>query len=199
MSESDARVRRSLTEAELEAWKRIPTAVLSDEGAHAGVMMGIRPRFEGRAFAGQALTIEVQSVDDTPPREVLSQVPPGACIVIDARATPDAAVWGGNLIRIARERGVVGVVVDGCVRDLIELRSSGIAVCSRDVTPRGPAWGGRVGATIHCGRVEVRMGDLIVGDDDGVVCVPLEEATEALLGRCVTRLAREANEPAKAS
>ena len=88
MSESDARVRRSLTEAELEAWKRIPTAVLSDEGAHAGVMMGIRPRFEGRAFAGQALTIEVQSVDDTPPREVLSQVPPGACIVIDARATP---------------------------------------------------------------------------------------------------------------
>ena len=45
MSESDARVRRSLTEEELEAWKRIPTAVLSDERAHAGVMMGIRPRF----------------------------------------------------------------------------------------------------------------------------------------------------------
>ena len=199
MSESDARVRRRLTHEELEAWKRIPTAVLSDERAHAGVMMGIRPRFEGRAFAGRALTVEVQNVDDTPPREVLAGAANGACIVIDARTTPDAAVWGGNLIRIARERGVVGVVVDGCVRDLVELRSSGLAVCSRDVTPRGPTWGGRVGVTIHCGGVEVREGDLIVGDDDGVVCVPLEEATEALLARCVARLAHEANEPAKAS
>lgn len=198
MSEYDTRVRRSLTREELEAWKRIPTAVLSDERAHAGVMMGIRPRFDGRTFAGQALTIEVRSVDDTSPREVLARAANGACIVIDARATPDAAVWGGNLIRIARDRGVVGVVVDGCVRDLAELRTSGVAVCSRDVTPRGPTWGGRVGATIHCGGVEVRAGDLIVGDDDGVVCVPLQEATEALLARCVARLAREANEPAKA-
>jgi regulator of RNase E activity RraA len=198
MSESEARTRRSLTEEELEAWKRIPTAVLSDERGHTGVMTGIRPRFEGRAFAGQALTIEVRSVEDTPPREILERVASGACIVIDARVTPDAAVWGGNLIRIARERGVVGIVVDGCVRDLAELRTSGLAVCSRDVTPRGPTWGGRVGATIRCGDVDVRAGDLIVGDDDGVVCVPLEEATEALLGRCVGRLAREANEQVKA-
>ena len=185
---------RSLTLEELEAWQRIPTAVLSDERGHAGVMMGIRPRFEGRAFAGHALTIEVRSVDDTPPRQMLSQASRGACIVIDARATPDAAVWGGNLIRIARNRGVIGVIVDGCVRDLTDLRASGLAICSRDVTPRGPAWGGRVGGPIHCGGVAVRAGDLIVGDDDGVVCVPLEDATDEFRRRCEARAAREAHE-----
>ena len=183
---------RMLAEAELAAWRSIPTAVLSDERQHRGVLFGVLPRFAGRSFAAQALTIVVEDIDNGAPRNALAAAWPHACIVIDARARPDGAVWGGNLIRIARDRGVAAVVVDGSVRDIVELRDSGLAVCSRGITPRGPAWGGRIGGTIHCGGVGIEQGDLLVGDDDGVIAIPLDAVDEELLERCRAWLAREA-------
>ncbi|HKU85830.1 MAG TPA: RraA family protein [Casimicrobiaceae bacterium] len=185
---------RWLSASELAQWRDIPAAVVSDEREHHGVMAWIRPLFARRAFAGQAFTIEVASARDVAPRSALAHVWAGACIVIDARAAPDAAVWGGNLMRIARERGVAAVVVDGNVRDTSELRDSGVSVCSRGVTPRGPAWGGRFDVPIECGGATISPGDLVIGDDDGVIAVPLEAANDALLARCRARLAREAQE-----
>lgn len=185
---------RPLRAGDLARWRDIPVAVVSDERAHGGVLAGIRPLFTGRPFAGQAFTIEVAAEQDDAPRSALEQVWTGACIVIDARAAPDAAVWGGNLMRIARARGVAAVVVDGNVRDTADLRDSGIAVCSRGVTPRGPRWSGRFGVPIACGGTAVMPGDLIIGDDDGVIAVSRDAADEALLARCRARLAREAEE-----
>jgi regulator of RNase E activity RraA len=185
---------RRLTTAELDRWRRIPAAVLSDERSHRGVLSGPRPLFAGRPFAAPALTIEVTPQAQGTPREALARAWAGVAIVIDASSASDAAVWGGNLIRIARERGVVAVVVDGNVRDTIELRDSGLAVCSRGVTPRGPMWTGHIDAPIECGGVAVRPGDLIVGDDDGVVAVPIGEVDDGLLARCRARIAREAKE-----
>jgi 4-hydroxy-4-methyl-2-oxoglutarate aldolase len=183
---------RVLPASDLAMWSAIPTAAVSDERRHQGVLSAIRPLFAGRPFAAQAFTIEVGSSDGTAPRAALAQTWSGACIVIDARAAPDAAVWGGNLIRVAQARGVAAIVVDGNVRDVAELRDSGIAVCSRGITPRGPTWNGRVGDSIRCGGIEIRAGDLIVGDDDGVVAVPLDDVNDDLLARCHARLAREA-------
>jgi 4-hydroxy-4-methyl-2-oxoglutarate aldolase len=183
---------RMLSEAELAAWRAIPAAVVSDERAHEGVLAGVRPLFAGRPFAGQALTIEACDVDDGAPRRALASAWPYACIVVDAKSRPDRAVWGGKLIALARERAAVAVVVDGSVRDLVDLRASGLSVASGGVTPRGPAWGGRIGVRIRCGGVDIDAGDLIVGDDDGVIAVPLAAVTDELLQRCRARLAREA-------
>ena len=182
---------RRLTEPELAAWQAIPTAVVSDERQHQGVLSGVRPLFPGRSFAAQAFTIEVQDLDNGAPRKALAEVWSRACIVIDARARPDGAVWGGNLIRIARERGVTAIVVDGNVRDVVDLRNSGLAVCSRGVTPRGPMWGGRIGGPIQCGGIKIQSGDLIVGDEDGLIAVPLHAVNDELLARCRARLSRE--------
>jgi 4-hydroxy-4-methyl-2-oxoglutarate aldolase len=183
---------RLLSLAELATWQGIPTAVVSDERQHQGVLSAIRPLFPGRSFVAQALTIEVEAIVNDAPRKALAEAWPRACIAIDARRAADAAVWGGNLARMARERGVAAVVVDGRVRDTVDLRDSGLAVCSRGVTPRGPLWGGRIGGTILCGGVEIRAGDLLVGDDDGVVAVPLDVANDDLLTRCRARVARDA-------
>ena len=183
---------RLLSRSELAAWSAIPTAVLSDERAHRGVLFGLRPLFTSRSFAAQALTIAVVDTDNGAPRKALASAWPFACIVIDARLRPDAAVWGGNLAGIARERGVTAIVVDGNVRDIVELRASGLAVYSRGITPRGPAWGGSIGGTIQCGGVEVAQGDLVVGDEDGVIVVPLDRLDDGLLERCGARMAREA-------
>lgn len=185
---------RWLSTSELAQWRAIPVAVVSDEREHRGVLAAIRPLFARRAFAGQAFTIEVGSAHDVAPRSALAHVWPGACIVIDARVAPDAAVWGGNLMRIGRERGIVAVVVDGSVRDTAELADSGLSICSRGVTPRGPAWGGRFGVRIECGGATIAPGDLVIGDDDGVIAVPLDAVNDALLARCRSRLAREAEE-----
>jgi regulator of RNase E activity RraA len=182
---------RWLEAAELDAWRAVPSAVISDERNHQGVLASIRPLFAGRSFAGQAITMEITAAAQGTARQALGGAWPGACIVIDARTSPDAAVWGGNLIRLARGRGVAAVVVDGSVRDVAELRDSGIAVCSRGVTPRGPGWTARIGGTIHCGGVAISAGDLIVGDDDGVIAVPIADADETLLARCQDHHARD--------
>jgi len=183
---------RVLKPGELERWGRVPAAVLSDECGHDGVLAAIRPLFAGRPFAAQAFTIRVDASGE-PPRVALAQIDAGACIVIDARASPDAAVWGGNLVRIARARGVRAIVVDGNVRDLSDLRESGLAVCSRGVTPRGPQWRGLLAQAIQCGGVTVEPGDLMVGDDDGVIAVRNDRVTDELLQRCNARIAREAD------
>ena len=181
-----------LNAAELDRWRSVPAAVMSDEREHDGVLAAIRPLFTGRPFAGRAFTIRVDPAGD-PPRVALARIDPGACILIDARSTPDAAVWGGNLIRLARERGVRAIVVDGNVRDLVDLRESGLAVCSRGVTPRGPQWRGVLERTVQCGGISVEPGDLVIGDDDGVVAVPNAAVTQELLARCNARIAREAD------
>ncbi len=182
---------RLLSPSELAAWSAIPTAVLSDERDHRGVLSGLRPLFAGRSFAAQALTIAVDNTGNGIPRKALASAWPRACVVIDARLRPDSAVWGGNLASIARERGVTAIIVDGNVRDIVDLRASGLAVYSRGVTPRGPVWGGRIGGTIKCGGAEVAQGDLIVGDEDGVIAIPLDAVDAGLLERCRARLARE--------
>lgn len=180
-----------LSAAELAEWREIPTAVISDETGCRGVMEpAVRPVTPGRRFAGQALTIRTARVDDGAPRRALESLRGGEVIVIDGAAHPDTAVWGGNLIAGAQRSGATGVVVDGNVRDTADLRRSGLAVYSRGVTPAGVVWGGEVNATVRCGGVEVRPGALLVGDDDGVIVVPLE-GRAALLARCRARLAAE--------
>ena len=180
-----------LTAAELAEWRKIATATISDEQAHVGGMAAeIKPLVFGRRFAGQAVTIE--TVPSRTRRRTMRSPPPGEgdVIVVDGRAYPGSAIWGRNLICSAEMRGIVGVVVDGTVRDAAELRASGVCVYSRGVGPTGWEWGGRVNVPIKCGGVAVSPGDLIVGDDDGVVVVPLE-GREELLKRCHARTARD--------
>jgi regulator of RNase E activity RraA len=183
--------RELISDAELAAWRSIPTAAISDELNHSGVMAAaIKPLLRGTAVAGQALTILTHTVDNGAPRTALEQAWPNAVIVIDARAHPDTAVWGGNLIAIAKAGGVAAVVVDGNVRDVVELRASGVAVFCRGVTPAGPVWGGSVNVPIRCSGVQVSPGDLVVGDDDGVVVVP-PQGRSGLLDRCRERVGRD--------
>lgn len=180
-----------LTEAEIAAWCEVPTAVISDETDCVGVMGAmIRPLTPTLRFAGQAITVRTSRTADDAPQRILAALRPGNVIVMDGTAHPDTAVWGGNLISVARARGVSAVVVDGNVRDIADLRRSGLAIYARSVTPAGIPWGGEFNVSIQCGGVEVQPGGLLVGDDDGVVAVPLL-GREDLLMRCQARIAFE--------
>jgi regulator of RNase E activity RraA len=134
---------------------------------------GIVP-LTGLPLLGWAATIEVVPGDSATIHRALTGVPPGSVVVVDAGGGRDRAVWGGVLTAAARAAGVVGAVVDGAVRDLADIRAQGFPVFARGASPAGPhkAGGGRAGTRIACGGLVVAPGDLVLGDEDGVVVVP---------------------------
>jgi len=95
-------------------------------------------------------------------------------LVVDCKGSLATALWGSRLSRIALERGVVGLVVDGAVRDLDEMEEMGFPVFGVGVVPTKPgrAVPGEVGVPIECGGRTVATGDAVYGDGDGVVAVP---------------------------
>ena len=182
-----------ISDAELEEWSKLPTAVISDDLNRTQTMhAAIRPLELGMAFAGQALTCQVMVGDNAPLHYALGKAWPGCVVVVDARGHTDTAVWGGILTFAAKQRGVRALVVDGSVRDAAELRESGVSVYSRGVVPNGPhkGFGGSVNAPIQCAGVSVSPGDLVVGDDDGIVVVRPDQM-DGLMELAKARIAKE--------
>ena len=177
----------------VEALGRVPTAVASDAMERTNAMASaVRPLFEGARLCGPAVTVAACVGSNEGAVRALDAVEPGDVVVIDARGQTDCAVWGGLLSALARRRGVAGVVIDGAVRDAAEQRSLRFPVFCRGIVAAGPPRPGpdRVNVGIQCGGVRVDPGDLILGDDDGVVVVPLARAHE-VLERSRALLARE--------
>jgi regulator of RNase E activity RraA len=108
---------------------------------------------------------------------------PGDVIVVDAGGVVEQAIIGDIMTSHAAKRGVAGFVIDGAIRDADELRSRDFPVYARGVTHRGPYKNGpgEIGVPVSIGGMVVNPGDIIVGDGDGVVAVPLADA-EAVLG-----------------
>ena len=182
-----------MSDAELAAWHDIPPAVISDELNRTGAMAAaIKPLAPGMKVVGQALTVQTMVGDNAALHYCLTVAWPGAVIVVDARGHLGTAVWGGILTYAAKHVGIAGVVIDGSVRDVAELRESGVAVYARGAVPSGPhkGWGGSVNVSVQCGGVAVDPGDLIVADDDGVVVVARRQM-DGLLERCRARVAKE--------
>ena len=182
-----------LPEAVLAAWRGIPPAIISDELNRTGAMAAaIKPLAPGMTCLGQALTVQCMVGDNGPLHYAVTKAWPGAVLVADARGHTDTAVWGGILTLAAKHAGIVGVIIDGAVRDVAELRQSGLGVFARAAVPRGPhkGFGGEINGPIQCGGVAVNPGDMVVGDDDGVVVVKPGQLP-GLLERCRARLEKE--------
>ena len=165
---------------DLTSWRAFGTATVSDSVGRQGALAArIRPR-TGTGFVGRAHCVRVVVGDSGTLHRALEEVTAGAVLMIDAGGFEDRAVWGEVLSVAAMERGVVAVVVDGAIRDVAAIRKRGLPVYSSAVCPAGPhkAAGGTSGRTISCGGVVVATGDLVLGDEDGVVVVPWEQRRE---------------------
>lgn len=163
-------------------WSAIPSAVVSDCLGRFGAMSGAIRALSGERVLGPAYPLQVVAGDNRSVHLALKDVPPGWVLVIDAGGYPDRAVWGGVLTEAARRRGVAGVVIDGALRDVAELRQQGFPAFARGTSPAGPhkAGGGVAAGTVSCGGVLVAYGDLIVGDLDGVAVVPRDRIAATL-------------------
>lgn len=178
---------------QLEALRDVPVAVIGDELNRAQMMhAAIKPVAPGMRFAGQALTVHCMVGDNLALHHATAIASSGAVLVADGRSHGDTALWGGILHTAATQRGVAAVVIDGAVRDVAELHASSVPVYASAIVPAGPhkGFGGEVNGPIQCGGVAVHPGDIIVGDDDGVVVIRPDQLN-GLVERCQSRIASE--------
>lgn len=148
----------------------------------------------GLRILGPACTVKVFPGDNLMVHKSLDIARPGDVVVVDAAGSHNTAVLGDLVSMKARHRGISGFVVDGLVRDLPAiLRLGDFPVFARGVTPIGPLHRGpgEINYPVSVGGVVVNPGDLVVGDLNGVVVVPRENAPE-LLARLRARAAAEA-------
>lgn len=134
-------------------------------------------------MVGTACTVKVFPGDNLMVHKALDLAQPGDVIVIDASSSHMTAVLGDMIANKAVHRGVAGFVVDGLIRDLPGIEEIGtLPVFARGLTPIGPLHRGpgEVNYPISCGGIVVNPGDVIVGDENGVVVVPQGVARETL-------------------
>jgi len=166
-----------LSAEELSAWKAIPVAIAGDAMNRQNLLQNrVKPLGQNYHLLGQARTVSVVAGDNSAIHAALGFVEPGQVLMVDGGGYADRALWGGILASYAKRMKLAGVVLDGAVRDIAELRADDMPVYASGRSPAGPSkgWGGTIDTAISCGGVAVRPGDLILGDDDGVAVIPLE-------------------------
>lgn len=168
----------------IERFRGVPTALIADAMGHGfGVVDGdIRPVWNGPDFAGPALPVEVAPHDIMAVHVGAKYAQPGDVIVIGTGRSTKAAVMGGMTTTLLRSAGIVAGVTDGVVRDLRDIEANGLPVYAAGISPgipfkNGP---GRIGLPVSIGGVAIGPGDIVVGDRDGVVVVPLCHAERTL-------------------
>ncbi len=165
-----------------QAWKGLATANLSDVIGRVGAMDGGIRRLCGDRMVGPAHTVVTGTGDSSSIHRALVDAPSGSVLVIDAQGGIARAVWGNVLTVAAMERGVVGAVVDGAVRDIDEIAALNFTLFARATCPAGPHKGfrGTHGVPVQCGGVVVSPGDIVAGDADGVTVIPSAQANMVL-------------------
>lgn len=165
-----------------------PSCVVADAQERAGVMRSyMRPLSTQTRFVGPALTVRLEPGNQVDCLDALSVAQEGDVIVVDAAGETETSIWGGLMSGLCKMKGVVGAVVDGAIRDTDETRDLGFFIFSKAVVPRSThsPYSGRmepieINVPIQCAGVVVRPGDLVLGDEIGVVVIPLENAAEVL-------------------
>nr|WP_093201330.1 methyltransferase [Variovorax sp. YR750] len=169
-------------------------AILADVAGRRGALHGrIQALRHRMKLAGSALTVEVRPGDNLMIHAAIALAKPGDVLVIDGKGDQSAALMGTIMMNACRQVGIAGVVIDGAVRDSVEIDEMGFPVFSVGTNPNGPTKlaSGRIGHPVSVGGVAVRPGDLVVGDADGVVVVEREKV-EALLQAAQKKVEDEA-------
>ena len=183
---------------DIERWRKIPTAVVADvSNGECLIDPDIKPLLppgqQPRLF-GFAVTAVCEPPDFGAVLHALDLIEPGDVLLIDAKGHRDNAMLGEILGGHLRRKGAAGIVCDGAVRDVAELAGwADLPVFTRFITPRGPtgAQFGQVNGSAMVGGRKVDPGDMVIGDDDGLVSLNVD-MIRTLIDTAEAKLASEA-------
>lgn len=166
----------------LEAFRTIATSLLSDNMARLSGSIGLSPYHRHRPMAGSAVTVRTRAGDNFPIHRAFDFCRPGDVLVIDGGGELSQALMGEIMATYAESLGVEGLVIDGAIRDVASIRARDFPVYARGVTHRGPykSGPGEINVPVCIGGMVVNPGDIVVGDEDGVLAIPRADAASVL-------------------
>ncbi len=169
---------RSVTTSQIASFRDLPVANVSD--CMSRLTAGgprLRPVHASGSMAGPALTVRTRPGDNLMVHRALDMAEPGDIIVVDAGGDLTNAIIGELMQSHALQRGVGGMVINGAVRDVAALRAGRLPVFAAGVTHRGPYKDGpgEINVPVAFDGMVVQPGDLVIGDEDGFLCVPFDQ------------------------
>lgn len=178
--------------------RRLPVANVSD--CMSRMTAGgprLRPIHDKGSMAGPALTVRTRPGDNLMVHKALDMAQPGDVVVVDAGGDLTNAIIGELMQSYAIQRGLAGIVINGAIRDLDALRAGSLPVYAAGVTHRGPYKDGpgEINVAVSFDGMVVEPGDLVIGDNDGILCIPLDQV-EAVLEAASAKQAAEATQMA---
>jgi regulator of RNase E activity RraA len=180
----------------LAALRELPLAALSDNMHRNVGTSGLHPYHKPgeKSMAGTAVTARSRGGDNLTYLRALEFCRPGDVLLVDAGGDLNNAVVGGILTFYAAKIGLAGVVIDGAIRDVAEIRANEFPVYARGVTHRGPYKDGpgEINVPITVGGMVVNPGDIVCGDQDGLLAIPQDGGVPELIEKARAVLVAEA-------
>lgn len=169
--------------------------VYEAQGAQGALDHGIKPIDPGCRLAGPAYTVDCRPADNLMLHYAVQKARPGDVLVVDAKGFMEAGPWGDVLTLQAMQRGIAGLLINGCVRDANLIIELGFPVFCRGLSIKGTGKNqpGRVDVPVAIGDVLIHPGDIIVGDRDGVAVVP-RAGVDATIAASLAREDKEAQQ-----
>jgi regulator of RNase E activity RraA len=165
----------------IERFAELPVANLSDVMSRmtAGGAP-LRPCYTGGRMVGPAITVKARPGDNLMVHKALDIAEPGDIVIVDAGGDLSNAIIGELMVAHAEQRGLGGIVIFGAIRDSAEILAGSFPVFAAGVTHRGPYKDGpgEVNVPIAINGMVINPGDLICGDPDGLLSVPIEFIAE---------------------
>jgi 4-hydroxy-4-methyl-2-oxoglutarate aldolase len=173
----------------------LSTAALSDaldRVGRSGALLGLSPLANAQQLVGRAFTVRYRPAGNPPGTvgDYLDEIGPGQAVVLENAGRTDCTVWGDILTALAHDRGVSGTVIDGVNRDVRRALDLGYPIYSRGRfmrTGKDRVEVAEIGGVVSVAGIQISPGDLLVGDDDGVVVVPRDVESETIeIARAIT-------------
>lgn len=149
-------------------------SIYEAQGATGALDSGIKPLSSDMQIVGPAFTVDIRPGDNLMLHYALLHVNPGDVLVVDAKSFIEAGPWGDILTEQAIKKGVAGLIINGSVRDVHAIKSLKFPVFCRGISIKGTAkkQAGKINVPICISDTIINSGDIIFGDEDGVVVIP---------------------------
>lgn len=173
---------------QIDRLKRLDTTSVSDAMDKLGIpggLLGIKPILPGHVICGPAFTVHYVPCGQVKGTvgDFLDDVQPGQVVVIDNAGREYCTVWGDIMAYTAKKRGIEGTVIDGVCRDLPAVKKCGYPIFSKGyymMTGKDRVEVDAINTPVAVSGVQVRPGDIIFGDDTGVVVIPADRVDEVI-------------------